>query len=247
MVTRPDTNNPWGEAPAVKCGLDVVSFISKHRDWFPAATTQAAIDMVRGMTEGRYATRITYGGSMGGYAAIRYSAGLKADRVVALVPQYSINPDTVSDRRFHKYFDPDALEDMDIRASEVSGDVLLVSDPSWAPDEEHIQLIRSIAPDALQMPLYNTEHNATALLANSRFFQNLIEFTGGQEDLWALVAQARKVMKTRPKYYTMLVKKIAKRRPALIAPLRAAACAKPDAERSLFDRIIIDMHPEDNA
>lgn len=82
MLTRPDPDNAWGEAPSVKYGADVVSFVSKHRNWFPPVTTQAAVDLAGEVTKGRYATRITYGGSMGGYAAIRYSAGQQSRRVV---------------------------------------------------------------------------------------------------------------------------------------------------------------------
>lgn len=247
MLTRPDPDNAWGEAPSVKYGADVVSFVSRYRTWFPLATTLAAVDLVREVTKDRYATRITYGGSMGGYAAIRYSAGLHADRVVALVPQFTIDPDKVSDRRYNKYFDPELNTDMAVRADDVSGDVLLVSDPSYELDEQHIRLFQSVFPDALRMPLYNTEHNATALLANSRFFQNLVEFKGAQKDLWALIAQARVVMKVRPMYYRMLVRKIVQRRPSLIAPMLTAARAVPDAEKTLFERVIVDMHPSDGA
>ena len=46
---------------------------------------------------------VGYGGSMGGYAAIKYSNLLNMHKIVAFVPQYSIDPDVVHDRRYAEF------------------------------------------------------------------------------------------------------------------------------------------------
>ena len=49
---------------------------------------------------------VGYGGSMGGYAAIKYSNLLNMHKIVAFVPQYSIDPDVVHDRRYVEFLTP---------------------------------------------------------------------------------------------------------------------------------------------
>jgi hypothetical protein len=40
---------------------------------------------------------------MGGYAAIKYSNLLNMNRIIAFVPQYSIDPEHVEDRRYAEF------------------------------------------------------------------------------------------------------------------------------------------------
>ena len=52
---------------------------------------------------------------MGGYAAIKYSNLLNMNRIIAFVPQYSIDPEQVEDRRYAEFFDAVANKDMQIQ------------------------------------------------------------------------------------------------------------------------------------
>ncbi len=60
-----------------------------------------------------------YGGSMGGYAAIKYSNLLNMQKIVAFVPQFSIDREVVEDRRYAEFFDASIHQNMQIQADEV--------------------------------------------------------------------------------------------------------------------------------
>ncbi len=56
---------------------------------------------------------------------------LNMQKVVAFVPQYSIDPDVVQDRRYAEFFDAGIHQDMQIQADEVdaSREYIIVYDP----------------------------------------------------------------------------------------------------------------------
>lgn len=56
----------------------------------------------------------------GGYAAIKYSNLLDLNRIVALVPQYSIDPEDIHDPRYNMFYHADLNANMRIQAQDVS-------------------------------------------------------------------------------------------------------------------------------
>lgn len=97
----PGLDNPgFGEAFFYKYGIDAVHVIAASNAWFQYPDIHAALDIVVARTA-RHARRVTYGSSMGGYAAINFSDRLGADGVIAISPQYSIDPRKMpEDRRW---------------------------------------------------------------------------------------------------------------------------------------------------
>lgn len=81
----------FGEAFFEACGLDAVHIVPSRNQWYQHPDLPAALDLVRAFT-GRYARIATYGSSMGGYAALRFSAWIGANVAVAISPQYSVQP-----------------------------------------------------------------------------------------------------------------------------------------------------------
>lgn len=111
---------------------------------------------------------------------------------------------------------------------------------SYQLDAKHITLRKDALPNAPHLCLFNTEHDATVLPA----FHDLIKVPRAQDDLWTLTKKARTVMKDWPMYYRMLVRKINKLRPSMIAPLLAAASKKPSEQRTLIDRVVVDLNAQ---
>lgn len=79
----------FGAAFLAKHGIEAFHVIPKSNAWYQYPEMRQALSEVRArVSAGR--TLITYGSSMGGYAAYRFSGLLAAERVIAVSPQYSI-------------------------------------------------------------------------------------------------------------------------------------------------------------
>ena len=82
--------------------MDAIHILSRENDWYQYAETEAAMATVHAATRG-HARVITYGSSMGGYAAIRLAGLVGAHCALAMSPQYSIDPKVAPfERRWHE-------------------------------------------------------------------------------------------------------------------------------------------------
>lgn len=81
----------FGEAYLKSQGISAIHVLGRGRDWYQYADLDAALAAVKFALAG--ATRVmTYGSSMGAYAAVRFADAVGAHAVLALSPQYSIDP-----------------------------------------------------------------------------------------------------------------------------------------------------------
>ena len=71
--------------------IDAVHVISRENDWYQYPEMEQAMAAVHAATRG-YGRVVTYGSSMGGYAAIRLAGLAGAHCALAMSPQYSIDP-----------------------------------------------------------------------------------------------------------------------------------------------------------
>ncbi|WP_076068490.1 tetratricopeptide repeat protein [Sphingomonas montana] len=130
----------FAEAFLADRGISATHVLTRTSAWYQYRGLDRAWSAVRRTTSG--ATDIlAYGSSMGGYAAIRFADAVGATRVLALSPQYSIDPRVMrGERRWSRQasrlrFIP-ALNGP-IRCS---ADVVLVHDPC-GPDQAHTRRI----------------------------------------------------------------------------------------------------------
>ncbi len=81
----------FGEAYLRSEGISAIHVMGRSEDWYQYPDMAAALATVRTATAG--ADRVvTYGSSMGGYAALRFADAVGATDALALSPQYSIDP-----------------------------------------------------------------------------------------------------------------------------------------------------------
>lgn len=81
----------FGERFLLSRGVRAIHVISRDNDWYQYPEMATACAAIRKAVAG--ATHVlAYGSSMGGYAAIRFADGVDATSVLALSPQYSIEP-----------------------------------------------------------------------------------------------------------------------------------------------------------
>ncbi len=125
----------------------LISITQKSPNWYSDFLFGKALSEIRVLIS-RYDYIYVLGASAGGYAAIRYSGELSADRVIAFSPQISIKPDDVSsfDRRFEQFYDGRLHDEMIIK--EVGcreGNLIIVYDPLCMEDHMHVGLIRRLS------------------------------------------------------------------------------------------------------
>lgn len=152
------SERPWGNYFADSFDYSMLGFIDKRSLWF--AGMEDLIPDVRQILN-RYPLRLAMGVSMGGYAAIKFSRSLCLDIIYALVPQFSINPATISDHRYRHNFRADVHADMDIHREEVAGQIYTLADPHYPFDMAQHALIETVAQPTL-IPSYYAGHLVAA-------------------------------------------------------------------------------------
>jgi hypothetical protein len=140
--------------------IDCIAVQRRKSDWFQVTEFHEVLDAIRAhLPAGRPV--VTYGASMGGYGALLASGPLGAARVVAVTPQYSLEPDVVP---FERRWRREAAEigrfihDID-RCISGSAHITVIFDPRIV-DGRHVEMFegssrwdRIALPHAGHLPL----------------------------------------------------------------------------------------------
>lgn len=122
-------NGPgFGTEFLLKNGWDVVSFKALRNSWYQDVTEEM---LEKAATVGQgYSDIVTYGSSMGGFAAVAFANALGATRAIAIAPQFSIWEDY--DKRWRKNF-----QFIDQRRFEIGPESCSKSDVTILYDNRH--------------------------------------------------------------------------------------------------------------
>jgi len=164
-----DNDNFWGKSVCIQAGWNAVGFMARRSEWFPPSMMKPAIEAVLPHIAG-FRRRITHGGSMGGFGAVRYARELGADTTLAYAPQYSIDPEVVGhfDPNFTELFKPELNRGMEPDGRHhVAERAFILFDPLHVKDNAHVQLLREAAPQVTLIPMPHTGH-AVASVFGSR-------------------------------------------------------------------------------
>ncbi|WP_091739940.1 hypothetical protein [Phenylobacterium immobile] len=180
-----------------KNGLSAVHFISKANHWWQTPEFAPALKLARLYAQQQgFKEIVTYGSSMGGYAALLATGALKADRAVVSVPQFSVDPAKVpwedrwiKDQRRITYLN----DDMPAMIGET--EVIVFSDPLYEPDQNHVDLIAACRP-LKQIRVAFAEHDVSRILAETDLLSSAtlaaIRGTIDQRDFVRTMRAARK-------------------------------------------------------
>lgn len=165
----------FGDTPLQKAGFSAIGFMAKGPNWFPASSIRKAHPYIEKHLS-RYDRRITYGGSMGGYAAVKYSRLFDADTVISLCPQWTIDPTKCEGNApdWQGNFNP-TLEGMEIGADDTRGRVFLFADPAWPIDVYHRLKIAQACAEFAKIDVRFSDHNITGMLSGTANLQSLID------------------------------------------------------------------------
>ncbi|WP_415871432.1 hypothetical protein [Acinetobacter pittii] len=199
LITRASGLSINAEKSLIKYQYNVIGVMPKQKSWFPQESMVELAKAISPILEG-FKNIVGYGGSMGGYAAIKYSNLLNMNRVIAFVPQYSIDPEHVEDRRYAEFFDSVANKDMQIQPQDVDSarEYVIVYDPYFSIDREHYLKIKELLPNLHTIHLPFTGHEALSVLASSSLLHDFIEH---DFDEIYFYQQVRKVKKQSKFYF----------------------------------------------
>ncbi|KRI78402.1 MULTISPECIES: hypothetical protein [Acinetobacter] len=199
LITRASGLSINAEKSLIKYQYNIIGVMPKQKSWFPQASMIELAKAISPILEG-FKNIVGYGGSMGGYAAIKYSNLLNMNRVIAFVPQYSIDPEHVEDRRYAEFFDAIANKDMQIQPQDVDAarEYVIVYDPYFSIDREHYLKIKELLPSLHTIHLPFTGHEALSVLASSSLLHDFIEH---DFDEIYFYQQVRKVKKQSKFYF----------------------------------------------
>lgn len=206
LITRAKGSSINAEKSLHKYDFNVVGIMPKQKSWFPEQSMRNMLDSIQPWIA-PFSQRIGYGGSMGGYAAIKYSNQLNVQRVVAMVPQYSIDPADVEDKRYNMFYQPDLNQAMKVGAADVAAEreYILIYDPYYAEDRVHIELLKLLLPHAEHLHLPYTNHDAIAVLASSALVH---DFLCHPFDASYFYQQMRRVKKNSKFYYRKVIENL---------------------------------------
>ena len=162
----------FGEAFLDENGFDAIHVISRSNAWYQYADMPAALAAIAAAAGA--ATRVTYGLSMGAYAAVRFARDLQADRAIAISPQYSIDPRAVPFEKRWSEFGAKIpfLWDWPPPDAGTGPEVAAIYDPHNL-DIRHVALIAAHHP-VRHIPVPYGGHPVTALLSEAGLLSGLI-------------------------------------------------------------------------
>ncbi|TQR53180.1 hypothetical protein [Acinetobacter sp. RF14B] len=206
LITRAKGLSINAEKSLAKFEFNVLGIMPKHKSWFPQGSMWNMLQAIAELIA-PFQQRIAYGGSMGGYAAIKYSNVLDVQRVVAMVPQYSIDPQDVEDRRYNMFYQPELNQGMRIEVEDVSAarEYIIIYDPYCAEDRAHYLKLQAVIPQHHVLHLPFTGHDAIAVLASSEL---LYDFLVRDYDASYFYQKMRKVKKNSKFYYRKVIENI---------------------------------------
>ena len=203
LITRAKGLSINAEKSLHKYDFNVIGIMPKQKSWFPEPSLHAMFAAIESVIA-PFKTRIGYGGSMGGYAAIKYANLLDLKRVVALVPQYSINPDEVTDSRYNMFFNAELNANMQVQPHDVAleREYIVIYDPYCAEDRAHYVKLQQVLPKIQTLTLPFTGHDAIAVLASSALLHDLLV---RQFDAPYFYQKIRQVKKRSKFYYRKVI------------------------------------------
>ncbi len=165
----------YAETVSSKLGYSSLGFMPKSRNWYPEISMRKAIDICKDIIS-MYGVRIAYSGSMGAYAAIKYSRLLMTTSTIACCPQWSIAPRDCQGikNKYEKYY-TDEMLNMRIEKEDIFGDIYLIYDPKHRVDSFHFSKIHQLSCEVHPIAMPYVRHHVTTAIAGTKNVKTLVD------------------------------------------------------------------------
>ena len=173
-----DPPQPWLQARAAKGGFSILGLIASRKDWYRNDDTPQMISALRDAGLFAQFRRVVFvGASMGGFAALTYSALVPGAVVLAFSPQTTLSKKIARfERRFQyavKKWDWESPAFLDAaNAAPHAAEVHLVYDPFVPEDRAHAR--RITGANVREIRLDHLGHKAIRHLKSLELLQDLI-------------------------------------------------------------------------
>jgi acetyltransferase-like isoleucine patch superfamily enzyme len=171
-----DTGELWAADLARGLGWSFMGIIPLTGTWYPASSFAGLPDSVVALCTS-YRRRIAYGGSMGGFGAVKWAHLFGATMTISGSPQFSINPADVSafDKRWATHFNPRLHADAAIKAEDITADNFVLADPYLHADWEQARAIAALSDRVYLLPVPNTAHGSLVGIASTSIFAGFVD------------------------------------------------------------------------
>ncbi|WP_448118309.1 hypothetical protein [Pseudomonas serbica] len=203
------------DVPVQKLGINCLGFMPKKPNWYPTKSMTQAVAASSAILA-RFPEVISYGGSMGGYGAIKYSALLGATSVIALCPQWSIDISECEGNHpgFQSWYDP-SMKGMAVRPVDVGGKVYVFYDPAHERDSFHATQLLSHCNGAESVFVRSVAHDVISVMAGTSNLECMINHIRREENE-ALRIFVGKIRKTHPIRVRELCRRLLEKHPSLL-------------------------------
>jgi tetratricopeptide (TPR) repeat protein len=229
----------FGEDFLQTSGISAIHFLCRGNDWYQYEDIQAACAAARRRISAA-SWVVTYGSSMGAYAALRFADAVGAHAVLALAPQYSVDPSKV----------PWELRWLQHGATirwrpEVDGLIrcmaktYVVFDPTGDDLRHVLRIEEDVVVHRIAIP--HGGHPVTTYLADTNLIQPLLLSVLAGEDAIEFMRSARNARKKSSFYLAELARAQPQQRPraAMVLARKAVGIAEtPLALLSLADAYV---------
>ncbi|QDH24910.1 hypothetical protein D5366_06425 [Neokomagataea tanensis] len=235
----------FADQPLRKLKLPAIGFVAKEAHWYQRSSMLAAYKVLMPIL-GRFSRRILYGGSMGGYAAIKFSKLFAATHVVALCPQWSIDPaEWPGERAGWEGNFRDYMQGMSIKAGDVSGDIYVFADKFDDKDYRHFLKIKNSIEHVNFVNVPFVGHHVTGVFAGTSKLQELF-YACVHNDMRGLYLFSRNTRKSFG-FYAQTVQDLALDRFPNLFAKRVIAAQSPPGDVRIMPRIVSTLKDNNRA
>lgn len=218
LVTLVDGERFSADVPVKKLGITCIGFMAKKGNWYPAPSMEMAYIRLEGIIKD-YKKVIGYGGSMGGYASIKFSKLLGLTHSIAFCPQWTIDRKECGGTNpgYQSYF-KESMSGMAIKPGDVSGDIIVVYDPDHERDAFHARKIKDTYPATILQKSRSSDHHVTLILAGSKNLEKMLRLVY-EMDYKGFQDESSKIRRAHPRRAKILLLKSARRHPGFVRSL----------------------------
>ncbi|OWK28438.1 hypothetical protein [Sphingomonas dokdonensis] len=228
----------FGEEFLASIGIDAIHVINRHNRWYQHPERDAALATVAAAARD-YARVITYGSSMGGYAALRYAQACGAQAAIGLSPQFSVDPRIVPwETRWQADVARTRFAERDYAGAPEG---YVVFDPCLALDARHAAMIVA-ASGATAIPIPFGGHPVGPLLVETGALQAAIRaIVAGTFNPAEMRRHVRRERRRSQHHHFVLARHCAPRHPeTALRLLERAAAIEPESHLLSARAVLLD-------